>query len=105
MKREEAMELATNGFEELSQALAAGKSESLTAYLEVMARVVGLDATTHASDYIQLYQGDTETLEESMHFIQQASATIIEALNRVELAEQLESMVRQPETAELRVAR
>ena len=38
MRHEEALELATNGFEELSQALAGGKSESLTAYLEVMAR-------------------------------------------------------------------
>ena len=71
----------------------------------VVARAVGLDARSHASDYIQLYQGDTETLEESMHFIQQASAQIIEALNRVEIVEQLESLVRQPETAELGVAR
>ncbi len=70
----------------------------------VVARAVGLDAKTHASDYIQLYQGDTETLEESMHFIQQASAKIIEALNRVEIAEQIESMVRQPEASELGVA-
>ena len=70
----------------------------------VVARAVGLDAKTHASEHIQLYQGDTETLEESMHFIQQASAKIIEALNRVEIAEQIESMVRQPEASELGVA-
>ena len=38
MKREEAMELATNGFEQLSEALAQGKSETLVAYLNVMAR-------------------------------------------------------------------
>jgi len=38
MKREEALELAANGFEELSQALAEGKSEALTAYLNVMSR-------------------------------------------------------------------
>ena len=40
-----------------------------------------------------------------MHFIQQASAKIIESLNRVEIAEQLESVVQQPEITELRVAR
>ena len=38
MRREEAMELASNGLEELSKALAQGKSESLIEYLDVMAR-------------------------------------------------------------------
>ena len=38
MKREEAMELAKNGFDELNEALSAGKSDSLLAYLNVMAR-------------------------------------------------------------------
>ncbi len=38
MKREEAMELASNGFDELSQALAQGKSDTLVAFLNAMAR-------------------------------------------------------------------
>lgn len=47
----------------------------------VVASAVGLDARTHASDYIQLYNGDVETLQESMHFIQQTAAHIVEQLH------------------------
>lgn len=47
----------------------------------VVARAIGLDACSHTSDYIQLYNGDTETLAESMHFIQSAAARIIEVLH------------------------
>ena len=38
MKRDEAMKLATNGYEELAKALAEGRSETLTRYLAVMGR-------------------------------------------------------------------
>ena len=38
MKRDEAMKLATNGYEELAKALAEGRSETLTRYLAMMGR-------------------------------------------------------------------
>jgi antirestriction protein ArdC len=50
----------------------------------VVAQAIGLDAQHHASDYIQLYNGDAETLQESMEFIQQTATQIIEALHDVE---------------------
>ncbi len=50
----------------------------------VVANVIGLDARSHANDYIQLYQGDAETLQESMHFIQQAAARIVEELHAID---------------------
>ena len=50
----------------------------------VVAQAIGLDAKEHASDYIQLYNGDTETLQESMEFIQQTATKIIEALHHVD---------------------
>ena len=71
----------------------------------VVARAIHLDAKTHASDYIQLYQSDRETLEESIHFIQETSASIIEALNRVGKAEQLDSLVQHGQTVEMQATR
>jgi antirestriction protein ArdC len=50
----------------------------------VVARAIGLEARTHACDYIQLYRGDTDTLQESMHFIQRTAARIIEQLQEVD---------------------
>lgn len=43
-------------------------------------RAFGLDCSTRSSDYIQLYQGDTEVLAQSLSFIQQTVARIIGAL-------------------------
>ena len=81
MKREEAMKLVTSGFDELSDALAAGKSESLVAYLDVLAgepgdwpvdRPAWVDARTwpsvntyrHAGEPIAAYRARVEpTLE------------------------------------------
>lgn len=46
----------------------------------VVSAATGLATGTAASDYIQLYQGDAETLAASLDRIQRASAEIIEAL-------------------------
>lgn len=50
----------------------------------VVAQAIGLDAKDHASDYIQLYNGDAETLQESMEFIQRTATQIIQALHDVD---------------------
>ena len=46
----------------------------------VVAKGVGLDTSTAASDYIQLYQGTTETLAESLNYIQRIAAEILSTL-------------------------
>jgi hypothetical protein len=46
----------------------------------VVSQAVGLQSTAAASDYIQLYQGSSETLADSLQHIQQAATLIIEAL-------------------------
>lgn len=46
----------------------------------VVCRRVGLETGSAASDYIQLYQGDKETLFQSMQRIQKTAATIIDAV-------------------------
>lgn len=46
----------------------------------VVAKGVGLDTSTAASDYIQLYQGTTETLAESLDYIRRVAADILAAL-------------------------
>ena len=70
----------------------------------VVARAIGLDAATHASDYIQLYRGDAETLQESLHFIQQTAAGIIESLHRADLADQLDAATQRAVKAEWEVS-
>ena len=46
----------------------------------VVSQAVGLDTNTAASDYIQLYAGDKDTLAASLDRIQQAASTIIAAI-------------------------
>lgn len=46
----------------------------------VVCQAIGLDCSTRSSDYIQLYQGDAETLSESLDAIQKTAASIIEAV-------------------------
>jgi len=46
----------------------------------VVSRAVGLDASTAASDYIQLYAGDKDTLASSLDRIQHTATTIITAV-------------------------
>jgi hypothetical protein len=41
---------------------------------------VGLDCSTAASDYIQLYRGNRERLTESLAVIRKCSATLLDAL-------------------------
>jgi len=51
-----------------------------TAY--VVCHAVGLDTGSAASDYIQLWNGNAELLTESLNYIRQASAQILEPLTR-----------------------
>jgi len=51
----------------------------------VVCSAIGLDTNTAASDYIQLYDGTTETLAESLQLIQQTAATIITQLTATQL--------------------
>lgn len=46
----------------------------------VVSRAVGLECGTHASDYIQLYQGDAKTLSSSLSMIQAAASDILKEL-------------------------
>ena len=46
----------------------------------VVCQACGLDSTERSRDYIQLYRGDTETLNESLDRIQKTSARIIQSL-------------------------
>ena len=48
----------------------------------VVSRAIGLDCLSHSADYIQLYRGDSDTLRESMYFIRNTAADLIEALYR-----------------------
>ena len=54
----------------------------------VVCRAINLDTNTAASDYIQLYQGDKDTLTESLEFIQHTAADIITAITE-EMREEL----------------
>jgi len=50
----------------------------------VVSQAIGLDVGTAASDYIQLYAGDKETLAGSLDRIQKTASAIIEALSEDE---------------------
>ena len=54
----------------------------------VVSRAVGLDCGSHASDYIQLYQGDAKILSSSLELIQKTAADILGDLLAQEGAEQ-----------------
>jgi antirestriction protein ArdC len=47
----------------------------------VVSSAIGLDTNTASSDYIQLYAGDKATLAESLAFIQQTVADILQAIS------------------------
>lgn len=47
----------------------------------VVSKAIGLDTNSAASDYIRLYNGDNETLAESLGQIQQTAAKILAALD------------------------
>lgn len=46
----------------------------------VVCRACGLDTSTRSADYIHLYRGDTETLAESLDWIQRTAAKILQRL-------------------------
>ena len=46
----------------------------------IVSRAVGLNTGTASSDYVAMYGGNVELLTESLAVIQQASATILDAL-------------------------
>lgn len=47
----------------------------------VVSTAIGLDTGTAASDYIQLYNGDTDTLSASLDRIQRTASAILEAIS------------------------
>lgn len=46
----------------------------------VVCRACGVDTATRSSDYIQLYRGDTDTLSESLTFIQTTATDILASI-------------------------
>jgi hypothetical protein len=46
----------------------------------IVGRAVGLNTGSASADYISLYHGNAELLTESLAVIQQASATILDAI-------------------------
>ena len=55
----------------------------------VVCQAMGLETTTRSADYIHMYQGDTETLGESLDAVQKTAATLIERLQEESSIEQL----------------
>ena len=47
----------------------------------VVARAIGLETGSAASDYIQLYHGDAKLLQESLEIVQQTAAVILGAIS------------------------
>ena len=70
------------------------RSETTKAVRETEAEAIGfivsnafeIDARNHSTDYIQLYNGDSETLRESLGFIQSTAQWIIESIESVSLS-------------------
>lgn len=51
----------------------------------VVCHAFGVESVTRSADYIQLYRGDTDTLAQSLEFIQETAAGIVEAIRKVDL--------------------
>ena len=68
----------------LSQCSKTVRETEAEAVAFVVCHAFGLDSKTRSSDYIQLYRGTTETLAESLEYIQKTAAAIIEAISAVE---------------------
>ena len=49
----------------------------------IVSQAFGLDSVTHCSDYIQLYDGNADTLRESLSHIQKTAQWIIESINAI----------------------
>lgn len=50
------------------------------AVAHVVCRALGLDTLEHCTDYIQLYNGDSEVFTKSMEYIQKTAAEILEGI-------------------------
>jgi antirestriction protein ArdC len=66
------------------------------AVAHVVCQAFGIDCTTRSADYIQLYQGDEQTLLQSLDHIQKTAAEIIDALQEEDV--ELEPTKQQMET-------
>jgi len=53
----------------------------------IVADAFGLDSIKHCSDYIQLYNGNAETLRESLQQIQSTARSIIESIQAAEVSD------------------
>ena len=49
----------------------------------IVSQAFGLDSMTHCADYIQLYDGNADTLRESLSHIQKTAQWIIESINAI----------------------
>ena len=49
----------------------------------IVSQAFGLDSMTHCTDYIQLYDGNADTLRESLSHIQKTAQWIIESINAI----------------------
>ena len=65
----------------------------------IVANAFGLDAAAHCADYIQVYNGDSDTLRESLGCIQATAKWIVSSIQNVESKNTLGS-----ETSKARVA-
>lgn len=79
LAHEIAHELLHRGEDRASLGITVRETEA-EAVAFVVCTAVGLEVGTAASDYIQLYRGDTETLSRSLDRIQRTAAEIIEAV-------------------------
>jgi antirestriction protein ArdC len=59
----------------------------------VVCSAIGLDTGTAAQDYIGLYGGDAKLLAESLHYVQQASSQILNAIGADRVDEWLKAAV------------
>lgn len=53
----------------------------------IVCHALGIESTRQAADYIQLYNGDSETLRESLKLIQSTAAWMIEGIKEIDLAD------------------
>jgi len=66
----------------------------------VVCQAVGLDSNTSSSDYIQLYDGNKETLIESLERVQKTAMEIIEAITAQEQRPEKTMITAEPPVAE-----
>ena len=55
------------------------------AVASVVCSAFGVDSTARSSDYISMYRGTTDTLSESLRFIQKTAEKIIDGINAVDM--------------------